>query len=137
MGPQRRHRRNVRLGTAGAHRAAHRARSRPHPSSAGRRAPSAWTYIRKHPVASTTTLPRLFDVPGIRGASAAQHDETAVGVQYYSYVISRLFREGHWQRDEVLTWCDRALAARLSDYECRWFRNLTQRISALKRPTYQ
>lgn len=93
--------------------------------------PSAWTYIRKHPVTITTTLPRLFDVPGIKGASAAQHDETAVGGRYDNYVIPRLIRECHWQRDDVLTWCDRALAVPRSAYEYRWFHSRAHRISAL------
>ncbi|MER7796047.1 hypothetical protein [Microbacterium sp. NPDC096154] len=96
--------------------------------------PSLWSFLQRHPRAIRTTLPRVFEVPGIKGASAAQRDEAGPAPRLDRYVIPRLIREGHWTRDEVLSWCATALDMPRSEYEHRWFRALQDRISAMKRP---
>lgn len=88
-------------------------------------------YLADRPVLLTTTLPRLFSVPGIKGASAAQRDETALGESLGGRVIPRLIRQGYWEKDAVLNWCDLALSVPRSEYEYRWFRELKRRIQNL------
>jgi hypothetical protein len=95
--------------------------------------PSLWGYLHSHPVLIRTTLPALFDVPGVRGASAAQRDEGGLGGRLDRYVIPRLIREGAWTRAETLEWCTRALNVPRSEYEYRWFRGLHDRIAVERR----
>lgn len=96
--------------------------------------PSPRAYLRRRPVLLRTTLPRLFETPGIKGASAAQRDDTGPGPRLDASVIPWLIREGEWQRDEVLAWCRTALAVERSEYEHRWFRALAGRVATLPVP---
>lgn len=99
--------------------------------------PSPWEYLHQRPVLLRTTLPRLFEVPGVKGASAAQRDETGPAPRLDSTVIPRLIREGEWHRDEVLAWCETALSVERSEYEKRWFRALAERVAKMPAPPSQ
>ncbi|WP_309069241.1 hypothetical protein [Microbacterium sp.] len=93
--------------------------------------PSLWSYLQQHPVTIHTTLPQIFHVPGIKGASAAQRDAARPGSRLDGYVIPRLIREHSWNRDDVLRWCETALLVPRSAYEQRWFQALRQRVDSL------
>lgn len=94
--------------------------------------PGLSPYLDDHPVLIGTTLPLLFQVPGRSGASAAQRDETMPGLTLGRHIVPRLIREGHWERERVLQWCEQALAMPRSAYELRWFRALRERVAALR-----
>lgn len=90
-------------------------------------------YLDEHPVLIGTTLPLLFQVEGRKGASAAQRDhETRPALSLGRHLVPRLIREGHWEREQVLQWCEQALAMPRSAYELRWFRALRERVEALR-----
>lgn len=91
--------------------------------------PRLWQYLNDRPVLIDTTLPLLFRVPGIKGASVAQRDETMSGPSLGASVIPRLVRIGRWTREDVLAWCDIALDVPRSEYELRWFHQLRRHIS--------
>ena len=94
--------------------------------------PDLSRYLDQHPVLIGTTLPLLFTVEGRSGASAAQRDETMPGLSLGRHLVPRLIREGHWEREQVLQWCEQALAMPRSAYELRWFRALRERVEALR-----
>lgn len=89
-----------------------------------------WSYLLRRPCLIETTLPRIFDVDGISGASPAQADEhvhppdRGLGNQ----VIPRLVARGQWQAEDVQTGIARALARDLGAYQHRWFRSLRDRL---------
>lgn len=87
-------------------------------------------YLVERPVLLDTTLPALFTTPGIKGASAAQRDAEADDGGLGGYVIPELIRLGHWDRAQVLAWCETALAVPRSEYEYRWFRQLRAKLVA-------
>lgn len=93
--------------------------------------PKIGRYLADRPVLVSTTLPLLFAVPGIKGASAAQRDETVPGESLGERVIPRLVRSGAWSKADALGWCDLALQMPRSQYELRWFRRVKERLAAL------
>lgn len=90
-------------------------------------------YLEARPVLLDATLPALFTTPGIKGASAAQRDAGMTDGGLAGRVIPELIRRGHWERAQVITWCDTALRVPRSEYEYRWFRDL--RASLLESPS--
>ncbi|MGO3209663.1 hypothetical protein ACT3SQ_14740 [Brachybacterium sp. AOP42-C2-15] len=93
--------------------------------------PGLSRFLDERPLLIDTTLPMLFEVAGQKGASAAQRDETTPGLTLGAHIIPRLIREGRWERSQVLSWCEHALAMPRSEYELRWFRALRARLSGL------
>lgn len=94
-------------------------------------------YLEARPVLIRTTLPLLFQVPGVKGASAAQTDESNLdrhGNGLRSYVIPALVRKGHWSLDELEHWCEAALRVPRAEYEYRWFRALREDLEGLRSP---
>lgn len=91
-------------------------------------------YLEARPVLIRTTLPLLFQVPGVKGASAAQIDETNTdrhGHGLRTLVIPALLRQGHWSGEELALWCEDALRVPRSEYEYRWFRALRDDLAHL------
>lgn len=94
-------------------------------------------YLEARPVLIRTTLPLLFQVPGVKGASAAQTDESNLdrhGHGLRTYVIPALVRQGHWSVEELGRWCEDALRVPRSEYEYRWFRALREDLAHLHGP---
>ncbi|PZR53488.1 hypothetical protein DNL40_08275 [Xylanimonas oleitrophica] len=85
-------------------------------------------YLEERPVLITTTFARLFDVPGVKGASPAQRDQTTYGRRLDDHVVPALVRRGWWSADQVRDGVRRALAAGLPAYQERWFRGLEQHL---------
>lgn len=92
--------------------------------------PGLSRFLDDHPVLIDSTLPLLFEVEGRSGASAAQRDETMPGLSLGRHIVPRLLREGRWEREQVLQWCEQALSMPRSEYELRWFRALRERVSS-------
>jgi hypothetical protein len=89
-------------------------------------------YLEERPVLIDVTLRRIFDVDGIKGASLAQRDDTALeGRRMDDYVIPELVRRGHWSVEFVRDGIDRALARGQTPYLARWFARLDARMSHL------
>lgn len=79
------------------------------------------------------TLPWLFRVPGVKGASAAQYDATdgSLGRNLGNFLVPELIRSGVWDRAEVLSWCGHAVAMQeRSAYDRRWFHQLQETLGA-------
>lgn len=83
-------------------------------------------YLERRPCLIGTTMARIFDVDGVKGASPAQADETSYRQERRldNYVIPGLVRRGHWTVDMVLAGVDRALGRDLGRYQHRWFEGL-------------
>lgn len=96
-------------------------------------ATSLLRYLERHPVLITSTLPRIFDVDGIKGASPAQADEHhhAPGRGLHDHVIPTLVRRGLWRAEDVVAGIDRALGRDLGGYQHRWFHRLRERVEPL------
>lgn len=90
-------------------------------------------YLERRPCLIHTTMARIFDVDGIKGASPAQADETNPWPERRldTYVIPELIRRGHWTSDMVLAGIDRAQRRGLGRYQHRWFEGLRAAILAL------
>lgn len=94
-------------------------------------------YLEARPVLIRTTLPLLFQVPGVKGASAAQTDESNLdryGHGLRTHVIPALVRQGHWSFEELGRWCEDALRVPRSEYEYRWFQALAEDVPHLATP---
>lgn len=88
-------------------------------------------FLEARPVLINSTLARIFDVDGVRGASPAQVDATRyVGERgVANFVIPQLIKKGYWDRRWVIDGIDRALARDLGAYQHRWWRQLRDQIA--------
>lgn len=95
--------------------------------------PDLLQYLEARPCLIGTTMARLFDVDGVKGASPAQADETNPWQdrRLDSHVVPGLIRRGHWTVDLVLAGIERALGRDLGRYQHRWFEGLRARVLAL------
>lgn len=75
-----------------------------------------------------TTLPVLFRVPGVKGASLTQIEETSSD-ELRTQIIPWLIDDGVWDKDEVRQWTDLALAMDRTAYDKRWFLRLKEDLA--------
>lgn len=92
--------------------------------------PDLLHYLEARPSLIHSTMARLFDVDGVKGASPAQADQTTYRQdrRLDTYVIPELIRRGHWTVEMVLAGVDRALSRDLGRYQHRWFEGLRDEV---------